>query len=124
MFGLGIAAIDSVGHGEEPLLYLSEAVITTIASMLLVRRQLTAASSCTTVYRERNIQFLKIANRGATSRLRSASIASRPQWSVLLELLASPQSASPKSSSCRRHLLSLPYSATGLWLAATSSSNL
>ena len=53
MFGLGIAAIDSVGHGEEPLLYLSEAVITTIASMMLVRRQLTAASSCTTVYREK-----------------------------------------------------------------------
>jgi MFS transporter, DHA2 family, multidrug resistance protein len=43
-FGLGIAAIDSVGHGEGPLLYLSEAVIAAIAGMLLVRRQLTAAS--------------------------------------------------------------------------------
>jgi DHA2 family multidrug resistance protein-like MFS transporter len=44
MFGLGIGAIDSVGHGEAPLLYLSEAVIAVIACMLLVRRQLTAAS--------------------------------------------------------------------------------
>ena len=44
MFGLGIAAIDSVGHGEAPRLYLSEAGIAAIACMLLVRRQLTAAS--------------------------------------------------------------------------------
>jgi DHA2 family multidrug resistance protein-like MFS transporter len=44
MFGLGIAAIDSVGHGEAPLLYLSEAVLAAIACMLLVRRQLTADS--------------------------------------------------------------------------------
>jgi hypothetical protein len=36
MFGLDIAAIDSVGHGEAPLLYLSEAVIAAIACMLLV----------------------------------------------------------------------------------------
>jgi DHA2 family multidrug resistance protein-like MFS transporter len=44
MFGLGIAAIDSVGHDEAPLLYLSEAVIAAIACMLLVRRQFAAAS--------------------------------------------------------------------------------
>jgi DHA2 family multidrug resistance protein-like MFS transporter len=44
MFGLGIAAIDSVGHGEAPVFYLSEAVIAAIACILLVRRQLTAAS--------------------------------------------------------------------------------
>ena len=44
MFGLGIAAIDSFGHGEAPLFYLSEAVIAAIACVLLVRRQLTAAS--------------------------------------------------------------------------------
>jgi DHA2 family multidrug resistance protein-like MFS transporter len=44
MFGLGIAAIDSVGHGEAPLLYLSEAAIAAVAGVLLVRRQLTAAS--------------------------------------------------------------------------------
>ena len=31
MFGLGIAAIDSVGHGEAPLLYLSEAGIAAVA---------------------------------------------------------------------------------------------
>src|SRR5271157_739061 len=43
-FGIGIAAIDSLGHGEAPLFYLSEAVIATIACILLVRRQLTAAS--------------------------------------------------------------------------------
>ena len=44
MFGLGIAAIDSVGHGEPPLFYLSEAVVAAIACILLVRRQLTATS--------------------------------------------------------------------------------
>jgi DHA2 family multidrug resistance protein-like MFS transporter len=44
MFGLGIAAIDSVGHGEAPLFYLSEAVIAAIACILLVRRQFTATS--------------------------------------------------------------------------------
>ncbi|MBV8135204.1 MAG: MFS transporter [Deltaproteobacteria bacterium] len=44
MFGLGIAAIDSFGHGEAPLFYLSEAVIAAIACLLLVRRQRTAVS--------------------------------------------------------------------------------
>jgi DHA2 family multidrug resistance protein-like MFS transporter len=43
-FGLGIAAIDSVGHGEMPLLYLSEALIAGIACIALVRRQLTTPS--------------------------------------------------------------------------------
>jgi MFS transporter, DHA2 family, multidrug resistance protein len=44
MFGLGIAAIDSFGHGEAPLFYLSQAVIAAIACLLLVRRQRTAVS--------------------------------------------------------------------------------
>src|SRR6201987_3522483 len=44
MFGLGIAAIDSVGHGEAPTFYLSEALIAAITGVLLVRRQRTAAS--------------------------------------------------------------------------------
>jgi DHA2 family multidrug resistance protein-like MFS transporter len=44
VYGLGIAAIDSVGHGEAPLLYLSEAFIAAIACVLLVRRQLSATS--------------------------------------------------------------------------------
>jgi MFS transporter, DHA2 family, multidrug resistance protein len=43
-FGLGIAAVDSIGHGEAPPFYLSEAVIAAVAGVLLVRRQLTAAS--------------------------------------------------------------------------------
>ena len=37
VFGVGIAAIDSFGHGESPLFYLSEAVIAAIACVLLVR---------------------------------------------------------------------------------------
>lgn len=44
VFGLGIAAIDSAGHGEAPYLYLSQAVIAVLACIVLVRRQLTMAS--------------------------------------------------------------------------------
>jgi DHA2 family multidrug resistance protein-like MFS transporter len=44
VFGLGIAAIDSVGHGEPPYLYMSEAMIAGMAGILLVRRQLTMTS--------------------------------------------------------------------------------
>jgi DHA2 family multidrug resistance protein-like MFS transporter len=43
-FGLGIAAVDSAGHGEAPLFYVSEGVIAAIACLLLIRRQLAAAS--------------------------------------------------------------------------------
>jgi DHA2 family multidrug resistance protein-like MFS transporter len=43
-FGLGITAIDSIGHGEAPLFYLSEAAVALLAGILLVRRQLSAAS--------------------------------------------------------------------------------
>jgi DHA2 family multidrug resistance protein-like MFS transporter len=43
-FGLGITAIDSVGHGEAAPLYLSEAIVAALACILLVRRQLSAAS--------------------------------------------------------------------------------
>jgi DHA2 family multidrug resistance protein-like MFS transporter len=39
MFGLGIAAIDSVGHGAPPARYLGEAVFAVLAGVLLVRRQ-------------------------------------------------------------------------------------
>jgi DHA2 family multidrug resistance protein-like MFS transporter len=38
-FGVGIAAIDSVGHGEAPYLYLSEFAVAAIACVYLVRRQ-------------------------------------------------------------------------------------
>ena len=38
-FGIGIAAIDSIGHGEAPTFYLSEMAIATIACVWLVRRQ-------------------------------------------------------------------------------------
>jgi DHA2 family multidrug resistance protein-like MFS transporter len=44
VFGLGIAAIDSVGHGEAPYLYLSEALVAGMACIVLVRRQLTMTS--------------------------------------------------------------------------------
>jgi DHA2 family multidrug resistance protein-like MFS transporter len=43
-FGLGIAAIDSVGHGEAPFFYLSEALVAGLACVALVRRQLTMTS--------------------------------------------------------------------------------
>jgi DHA2 family multidrug resistance protein-like MFS transporter len=43
-FGFGIAAIDSLGHGEAPLFYLSEAAIAVAAGIFLVRRQTGAAS--------------------------------------------------------------------------------
>jgi len=43
-FGVGIAAIDSVGHGERPLLYVGEFVIALIAGMVLVRRERHAPS--------------------------------------------------------------------------------
>lgn len=38
-FGVGITAIDSVGHGEAPAFYLSEMAIATLACVWLVRRQ-------------------------------------------------------------------------------------
>ncbi|HEY4078274.1 MAG TPA: MFS transporter [Rhizomicrobium sp.] len=38
-FGLGIAAIDSVGHGEAAFFWLSEFAVAAIAGTLLVRRQ-------------------------------------------------------------------------------------
>lgn len=38
-FGLGIAAIDSIGHGEAAALYLTELAIAIISGFLLVRRQ-------------------------------------------------------------------------------------
>jgi MFS transporter, DHA2 family, multidrug resistance protein len=44
MFGLGIAAIDGIGHGAAPPFYLSQAMIAAIACVLLVRRQRTAPS--------------------------------------------------------------------------------
>src|SRR5665213_2536268 len=37
--GIGIAAIDSVGHGERPLLYVSEFIIAVVAGVILVRRE-------------------------------------------------------------------------------------
>jgi MFS transporter, DHA2 family, multidrug resistance protein len=44
MFGLGIGAIDSAGHGAGPTSYLSEGLIAVAACVLLVRRQRTAPS--------------------------------------------------------------------------------
>jgi len=38
-FGVGIAAIDSVGHGEAPFVWLSEFAVAAVAGILLVRRQ-------------------------------------------------------------------------------------
>ena len=43
-FGVGIAAIDSVGHGEAPYLYLAEFAVAAIACTVLVRRELHAPS--------------------------------------------------------------------------------
>ncbi|THD64515.1 MAG: MFS transporter [Bradyrhizobium sp.] len=43
-FGLGIAAIDSVGHGESLLICLSEFGIAAVACLLLVRRQTEVSS--------------------------------------------------------------------------------
>jgi DHA2 family multidrug resistance protein-like MFS transporter len=43
-FGFGIFAIDSVGHGEPPLYYLTEAAVAVLAGTLLVRRQVGATS--------------------------------------------------------------------------------
>jgi DHA2 family multidrug resistance protein-like MFS transporter len=43
-FGIGIAAIDSVGHGEPPALYIAEFVIAIAAGVVLVRRERHAAS--------------------------------------------------------------------------------
>jgi DHA2 family multidrug resistance protein-like MFS transporter len=43
-FGLGIAAIDSAGHGEAPAFWLAEFAIAAIACLLLVRRQTEMAS--------------------------------------------------------------------------------
>lgn len=44
VFGLGIAAIDSAGHGAAPYLYLSQGLIACLACIALVRRQLTMTS--------------------------------------------------------------------------------
>jgi MFS transporter, DHA2 family, multidrug resistance protein len=41
-FGLGIAAIDSLGHGESPVYYLSELAVAVLSGFILVRRQLTS----------------------------------------------------------------------------------
>ena len=43
-FGLGIAAIDSLGHGEPPQYYLAELAIAVIAAVVLVRRQVKSVS--------------------------------------------------------------------------------
>jgi DHA2 family multidrug resistance protein-like MFS transporter len=43
-FGFGIIAIDSIGHGEPPHYYLTEAAIAILAGVLLVRRQIGARS--------------------------------------------------------------------------------
>ncbi|MGH6827374.1 MAG: MFS transporter [Rhizomicrobium sp.] len=43
-FGLGISAIDSVGHGEPPILYVSELAAALVAGTVLVRRELHAPS--------------------------------------------------------------------------------
>ena len=43
-FGLGIAAIDSAGHGEAPWLFLTEFLAAAAACIVLVRRELQAAS--------------------------------------------------------------------------------
>lgn len=43
-FGLGIAAIDSAGHGEASYLYVTEFAAAAIACFVLVRRELHAAS--------------------------------------------------------------------------------
>src|ERR1700761_5677985 len=43
-FGVGIAAIDSVGHGETSLLYVSEFAIAGVAAVMLVIRQLNMPS--------------------------------------------------------------------------------
>ncbi|HVT53879.1 MAG TPA: MFS transporter, partial [Dongiaceae bacterium] len=43
-FGLGIAAIDSLGHGEPPLYYLSELAVAVLSGIVLVRRQMALPS--------------------------------------------------------------------------------
>ena len=43
-FGLGIAAIDSAGHGEAPYLFLSEFILAALACVILVRRERRATS--------------------------------------------------------------------------------
>jgi MFS transporter, DHA2 family, multidrug resistance protein len=44
VFGLGITAIDSAGHGMPPLYYLTEFAIAAVSGAALVRRQLNVAS--------------------------------------------------------------------------------
>jgi MFS transporter, DHA2 family, multidrug resistance protein len=44
VFGVGIGAIDSVGHGEPSAYWLSEFVVAGVAGFLLIRRQLYEAS--------------------------------------------------------------------------------
>ncbi len=44
VFGLGIVAIDSAGHGEAPYLFLSEFLLAAFACVILVRRERRAAS--------------------------------------------------------------------------------
>jgi DHA2 family multidrug resistance protein-like MFS transporter len=43
-FGAGIGAIDSIGHGEAPFLYLMEFGVAVVSGLLLVQRQRHAAS--------------------------------------------------------------------------------
>ncbi len=43
-FGVGIAGVDSVGHGERPLLYLAEFAVAVIACVVLIRRERHAPS--------------------------------------------------------------------------------
>jgi MFS transporter, DHA2 family, multidrug resistance protein len=44
VFGLGIAAIDSAGHGEAPYFFVSEFLVAAIACAVLIRREKRAAS--------------------------------------------------------------------------------
>jgi len=43
-FGLGIAAVDSVGHGERAVLYITEFAVAIVAGVILVRRERHAKS--------------------------------------------------------------------------------
>lgn len=44
MLGLGITAIDSIGHGERPAYYMTEFLAAAVAGVMLVRRQLNETS--------------------------------------------------------------------------------
>jgi DHA2 family multidrug resistance protein-like MFS transporter len=43
-FGLGIAGIDSLGHGEAPIYYISEFAVAVLSGVVLVRRQMASPS--------------------------------------------------------------------------------